>query len=207
MTDQAQTEPAPNASGEQWTRRKAVAIVTAAWAALGAFAVLVTACSIIVANLLFGDGTGKDAGFLPYAVSICLIFLVWLVVMLIGTRNQPQNEDGIDFAEVMVRPILPIFAVLAVTGSASVVVSLYAGMYGYIAVTGMLPMLMGATLIDVHLGPQIRRRCPDLWAKAVKRWESRGRHMEVMGQALAAVITLVPVLLIVFIIAKALLGD
>ncbi len=66
---------------------------------------------------------------------------------------------------------------------------------------------MGATVIDVHLGPQIRRRMPGIVAEAVKRWESRGRHMEVMGHALAATIILIPVLLIVLIIAKALLGD
>lgn len=203
MADAIPTDTPSGPSAEPWTRRKALAIITAAWAAWGLLAVLVFAGSVALTMLFMGDAELYQR----IVVVIALVVLSWLLIFWIGIRTRPNDNDGVDYAEIPMRPTVPVVAVLAATAGALFVVALQTEGLGHAIIAAMLPMIFSATVLDVHLGPRIRRHCPELWSGAVKRWEARDKFVAVMGQALAAVIVLMPVLLIVLILAKAILGD
>ena len=203
MADAIPTDTSSGPSAEPWTRRKALAVITAAWAAWGLLAVLVFAGSVALTMLFMGDADLYQR----IVVVMALVVLSWLLIFWIGIRTRPNDDDGVDYAEIPLRPTVPVLAVLAATTAALFAIALPTDGMGHGIVAAMLPMIISATVLDVHLGPRIRRRCPELWSEAVRRSEARNRHVAVIGQALAATVVIVPVFLIVLIIAKGMFGE
>lgn len=213
MTDQTNLVEAADGAesprqGKQWSRTKALTILAVAWAALGLLTLLVLAGSFWITGLLFDSATGGGAtAFLDVAPTL-LVFALSSIVFLVGVTSSRGKGDKTDYMDIQVRPVAVIPGVVALTCMASGVLAWQAvGNIHLAATSPILLFIMGSAVIDVHLGPQIRRRCPELWAEAVKRRKSRDKQTEMLGRAFAAVVVLFPVLIIVVIIAKAIFGD
>lgn len=206
MTDQTHSDDAPVAPGAQplWTRRKATAILVAAWAVPGLLGMAVMAGALRIAGSVFGQpalggASHPYAEVLPAAATIAMNFLFWGIVAAIGASLQPK-DDEVDYSEFNIASVgIRAFgvAVIAVAGLASVPMARQAGVHAAVALFGPVAMMFGGVAINALLGPKIRRRCPELWAEAQARRTPPRKAVAKSGKlrSLSAVVAVVTLLL------------
>lgn len=218
MTDYARSDDPPAAPNSQplWTRRKATAILVAAWAVPGLLGIAVMAGALRIAGSVFGpsvlDASNAYADVLPAAATIAMNFFFWGLVAAIGASLQPK-DDEIDYSEFNVAPAgvyVFVFATMLFAGLASFQLAQQAGVHAAVAPFGPIAMMFGGFAINALLGPRIRRRCPELWAEAVARRTPPRKVVRQNGKprTLCAVVSVVALVMfaVLFVIRAIYLG-
>lgn len=218
MNDQTRIDDAPAAPGSQplWTRRKATAILIAAWAVPGLLGIAVMAGALRIAGSVFGPSllgaSNAYAEVLPMAATIVINFFFWGLVAAIGASLQPK-DDEIDFSEFNVAsPGVRAFgfSIIVVAWLATVPLAQQAGVHAAVTLFGPIAMMFGGFAINALLGPRIRRQCPELWAEAVARRTPPKKAVRQNGKprTLLAVVNIMALVMIAALfVIRAIYGD
>ena len=205
--DKHSAEDTPTPGGDGWSRRKALTILSLAWAALGAFTVLVVMGSRLLGELAAGRWPDTWGGNVQLLVTILPIILAPLAASLILRIVLAPAKAGKDDGPVPLTPARIILPGMLLPAAICIAAEWLLG-GTMIYVVGMLApatMLCGQSwLINERLGPIFKHRAPDHWAEAVARRKALAGKLH---HLLGPIIVIPPVLLIVFIIAKAIIGE
>ncbi len=179
VTDEAQFNQSPTTPGSlsPWTRRRVNAIYLAAYIVLGLAGVAVMAGSIWVANTMIETlpvawNPDLDPEFRPVPVTGILTMLFWGSLVMTSARMQPKDEDVTDYGEVrIVSSAMHLVGcgIVLLAGLACVSVAKNAGVHPSAALLGLLAMAFGFPVINMIVGPKVRRRAPEIWAEALAR--------------------------------------
>lgn len=208
------SEAMTNETVEQWSKSKALTILAVAWAAVGLLTVVVLLGSVMISGLLSeGQTDGHRAlihmGIIGLAMIISILAVPHLLAAIIRTPRDGEDYESIDITPLSVS--LP--GVLLPTAICFVGGWLQDGTD--LRFTTMMAMVMMLSYryvaINEQLGPLFKSRAPELWAEALDRHARQkvreGKAINVMGPVLAAVFVIIPVLIIIAIVAKAIFGN
>lgn len=135
--------------------------------------------SIWIAKATLGIMPGEldptlDPAWGPVPVTMILTVLFWGIFTPVGALLQPKDEVISDFGEIHtaspgVRAVG--VGILLVASLACVDVADNAGVHLSVSLFGLMGMVLGYPVINMVVGPIVRRTSPEIWAEALVRSE------------------------------------
>lgn len=193
-----------------WSRTKALTVLIAAWAVLGLLTVAVLLGSVAVSGLLAEGRTDGHRLLIHIGIIGLATIIATLAVPLLWSTIVPTPKDDEDYGSTDITPLAVSLPGLLLPPAICLLGEWFLDGTGLPLTTLMTANMMLAyrhLTINKQLGPIFKSRSPELWAEALDRRGRQKAREKNLHRWLGPLIVIPPVLLIFFIIAKAVFGD
>lgn len=120
-----------------------------------------------------------DPAWTPVPVTILLTMLFWGILTPVSALLQPKNAGVLDFGEIHIATSgarAVGIGILLLASLACVSVAENAGVHLSVAMLGLMGMVLGHPVVNMVVGPIVRRTSPEIWAEALARSEDAIRE-------------------------------